>query len=115
MADSPIRTKSFDFALKIIRLSNKLRQRREYVISDQLVRAGTSIGSNVEEAQAGQSRRDFLSWMAIASKEARETKYWLRLIDKSRLAGVGVQEELDDSEELIRILTAIVKSASRAK
>ena len=115
MADSPIRTKSFEFALKIVRLSNKLRQQREYVISDQLVRAGTSIGSNVEEAQAGQSRRDFLSKMAIASKEARETKYWLRLIDKSRIAGVDVQRELDDAEELIRILTSIVKTTGRPK
>jgi len=115
MADSPIRAKSFKFALKIIRLSTKLQQRREYVISNQLVRAGTSIGSNVEEAQAGQSRRDFLSKMAIASKEVRETKYWLRLIDKSQMASVDVHDELDDAEELIRILTAIVKTAGRSK
>ncbi len=115
MADSPIRTKSFEFALKILRIANSLRQQREYVISDQLARAGTSIGSNVEEAQAGQSRRDFLSKMAIASKEARETKYWLRLIDKSGIAGGDVHEELNDVEELIRILTAIVKTAGRSK
>ena len=115
MADSPIRTKSFAFALKIIRLSNKLQQQREFVISNQLTRAGTGIGSNVEEAQAGQSRKDFLSKMAIASKEAREAKYWLRLIDKSGIAGVDVHEELDDAEVLIRILTAIVKTAGRSK
>jgi four helix bundle protein len=115
MADSAIRTKSFEFALKIIRLSNRLQQQREYVISNQLVRAGTSIGANVEEAQAGQSRRDFLSKMAVASKEARETNYWLRLIEKSGIAGVDVREELDDAEELIRIVTAIVKTAGRPK
>ena len=115
MADSPIRVKSFAFALKIIRLSNRLQQQREYVISNQLVRAGTSIGSNVEEAQAGQSRKDFISKMAVASKEARETKYWLRLIDKAGMAGVDVREELDDAEELIRILTAIVKTTGRSK
>jgi four helix bundle protein len=115
MADSPIRTKSFDFALKVIRIANRLRQQHEYVISDQLVRAGTSIGSNVEEAQAGQSRKDFLSKMSIASKEARESKYWLRLIDKSGFAGMDVREELDDAEELIRILTAIVKTTGRSK
>src|SRR5262245_54917349 len=108
MADSPIRTKSFEFALKIIQLSNKLQQKREYVISNQLVRAGTSIGANVEEAQAGQSRRDFLSKMSVASKEARETRYWLRLIDQSGISGVNVRGELEDAEELIRILTAIV-------
>jgi len=108
MADSPIRTKGFEFALKIVRLSNKLQQQREFVISNQLVRAGTSFEPNVEEAQAGQSRKDFLSKMAVASKEARETKYWLRIIDKAEIAGVDVRKELDDAEELIRILTAIV-------
>ena len=115
MVDSPIRTKSFEFALKVIRLSNKLQQQREYVISNQLVRAGTSIGANVEEAQAGQNRRDFLSKVAVASKEARETKYWLRLIEKSRIADLDVHGELDDVEELIRIFTAIVKTAGRSK
>ena len=115
MADSPIRAKSFEFALKANRIATRLRQQHEYVISDQLVRAGTSIGSNVEEAQAGQSRKDFLSKMAIASKEARESKYWLRLIDKSGIAGMDVREELDDAEELIRILTAIVKTTGRSK
>ena len=112
MADSAIRTKSFEFALKIIRLSNRLQQQREYVISNQLARAGTSIGANVEEAQAGQSRKDFLSKMAVASKEARETKYWLRLIKESGIAGTDVRGELDDVEELIRILTAIVKTTA---
>ncbi|HZM43492.1 MAG TPA: four helix bundle protein [Burkholderiales bacterium] len=115
MADSPIRRKSFAFALKIIRLSNSLRQLREYVISNQLVRAGTSIGSNVEEAQAGQSRRDFLSKMAVASKEARETKYWLRLIDEGRIGDLDVGSELADVDELIRILTSIVKTTGRSK
>ena len=115
MADSPILTKSFEFAIKIIRLSNKLQQQREFVISNQLVRAGTSIGANVEEAQAGQSRRDFLSKMAVASKEAREAKYWLRLIDQSGIGNVNVRSELGDVEELIRILTAIVKTTGRSK
>jgi four helix bundle protein len=115
MADSAIRTKSFEFAIKIIRLSNKLQQQREFVISNQLVRAGTSIGANVEEAQAGQSRRDFLSKMAVASKEAREAKYWLRLIDQSGIGNVNVRSELGDVEELIRILTAIVKTTGRSK
>ena len=115
MADRPIRSKSFEIALKIIRLSTKLQQQREFVISNQLVRSGTGIGANVEEAQAGQSRKDFLSKMAIASKEARETKYWLRLIEKAGIAGVDVREELEDAEELIRILTAIVKTAGRPK
>ena len=80
MAESIIQKKSFEFALEIIQLYCDLQNKREYVLSKQLLRSGTSIGANVEEASAGQSRRDFLSKMCIASKEARETKYWLRLL-----------------------------------
>ena len=69
--ESIIRQKSFEFALTIIELYKELQKNREYVISRQLLRSGTSIGANVEEVTAGQSRKDFLSKMAIASKEAR--------------------------------------------
>ena len=113
MRSNTILTKRFNFALRIIRLSRKLQQQREFAISNQLLRAGTSIGAQVEEAQAGQSRRDFVAKMAIASKEARETRYWLRLLEKSEIVDVDVSVELRDVEELIRILTAIVKTASR--
>jgi four helix bundle protein len=111
MTESAIRTKSFRFAVRIVDLTRRLQAKREFVVSHQLLKAGTSIGANVEEAQAGQSKRDFLAKMAIASKEAREAKYWLRLIRETRLGGVDVSEELDAVEELIRILTAIVKSS----
>jgi len=110
--ESVIRQKSFEFALAIIELYRKLQERHEYVISRQLLRSGTSIGATVEEATAGQSRKDFLSKMAIASKEARETKYWLLLLQKSRLADVDVTAHLAQVEELIRILTSIVKTTS---
>jgi four helix bundle protein len=113
MRNNAVLIKGFNFALRIIKLSRKLQQQREFVISNQLMRAGTSIGAQVEEAQAGQSRRDFVSKMSIASKEARESRYWLRLLEKSDIAGVNVSEELRDVEELIRILTAIVKTAGR--
>jgi four helix bundle protein len=115
MRSNTILIKSFNFALRIIKLSRKLQQQREFVIADQLLRAGTGIGAQVEEAQAGQSRRDFAAKMAIASKEARETRYWLRLLKGSGIAGVAVDEELQDVEELIRIITAIVKTASSAR
>ncbi len=105
--------KSFDFALRIIRLYTKLQEHREFVLSRQLLRSGTSIGANVTEATAGQSRRDFLSKMAIASKEARETRYWLELLKQSELAPVDVSSELSDVDELIRILTSIVKTTSQ--
>jgi len=110
--DSVIRQKSFEFALAIIELYRKLQEKHEYVISRQLLRSGTSIGANVEEATAGQSRKDFLSKMAIASKEARETKYWLLLHQQSKLVDVDVTSHLAQVEELIRILTSIVKTTS---
>lgn len=111
--ESIIRQKSFEFALTIINLYREL-QGREYVISRQLLRSGTSIGANVEEATAGQSRKDFASKMAIASKEARETKYWLQLLEQSQLGRVDVAKELSQVEELIRILTAIVKTTNQS-
>ena len=111
--ESVIRQKSFEFALTIIELYKKLQEQREYVISRQLLRSGTSIGANVEEASAGQSRKDFLSKMAIASKEARETKYWLLLLQRSKLVDVDVSTHLAHVEELIRILTSIVKTTSQ--
>ncbi len=112
MKENILQTKSFDFALQIIQLYRKLQDEREYVLSKQLLRSGTSIGANIEEACAGQSRKDFLSKMSIASKEARETKYWLRLLQASKIADVNVSNELALVDELIRILTSIVKTTS---
>jgi len=107
-----IRDKAYRFALNIIRLYVKLRNQKEFVLSKQLVRSGTSIGANVEEATAAQSRKDFISKMSIASKEARETNYWLRLL---RDSGIAANEDLDnligESVELIKILTSIVKTS----
>lgn len=100
MGESIIQKKTFAFALEIIELYRRLQEEREYVISKQLLRNGTSIGANVEEASAGQSRKDFLAKMSIASKEARETQYWLRLLQASHV------------NEIIRILTSIVKATS---
>lgn len=106
-----IRERSYHFALKVIPFCRELRHNREYELSRQLLKAGTSIGANVEEATAGQSRADFLSKMSIASKEARETRYWLRLIADSNLAPAEtVQPLLAESEALVNILTAIVKT-----
>lgn len=111
---SLVQQKSFDFALRVIRLYTNLQGHREFVLSRQLLRSGTSIGANVTEATAGQSRRDFLAKMSIASKEARETRYWLLLLKESELAPVDVSEELRDVEELIRILTSIVKTTGQS-
>ncbi|HEX8227962.1 MAG TPA: four helix bundle protein [Chloroflexia bacterium] len=75
MRNNIVQQKSFDFALEIIELYCELRNQHEYVIAKQLLRSGTSIGANVEEALAGQSRNDFISKLSIARKEARETRY----------------------------------------
>ncbi|WP_103664329.1 four helix bundle protein [Gracilimonas amylolytica] len=110
MKENVIQTKSFEFALTIISLYKLLQDEREYVISKQLLRAGTSIGANVEEAIAGQSKKDFLSKISISLKEARETRYWLRLLKESELTNLKVDDYLLDAFELIRILSSIVKT-----
>jgi four helix bundle protein len=82
---SIVQTKSFGFALDIIKLYIRLQEEHEWVLSKQVLRSGTSIGANVEEATGGQSTKDFVHKMSIASKEARETVYWLRLLQESDL------------------------------
>ncbi|WP_205314004.1 four helix bundle protein, partial [Rheinheimera maricola] len=74
-------TKAFDFAVRVVKLYQYLtKQKKEYVLSKQLLRSGTSIGANINEAQAGQSKADFVAKMCIASKESRESRYWLALL-----------------------------------
>ena len=81
MKSNPIEDKSFAFALRCVRLYNHLTEnKREYVISKQFLRSGTSIGANVAEAERGQSKADFVAKMSIALKEANETDYWIRLL-----------------------------------
>jgi len=104
---------SFEFSLKIISLYKKLQQEKEFIISKQLLRSGTSIGANVEEALAGQSKKDFTAKISISSKEARETKYWLRLLKQSELTSIDVNSLILGIDELIRILTSIVKTSQQ--
>ncbi|BBO81354.1 four helix bundle protein [Desulfosarcina ovata subsp. sediminis] len=108
-----IKEKSYQFAIDIVQLYKAMIKQNEFVLSKQIVRSGTSIGANVEEAIAAQSRRDFISKMSIASKEARESNYWLRLIrDTNLLKDVDLNYLISGSEEIIRIITAIVKTSS---
>ncbi len=113
MSESIIKEKSFQFSLKIIRLYKQLLSENEYILSKQLLRSGTSIGANIEEALAGQSKRDFIAKMSISSKEARETKYWLRLLKESEITLIEIESLLLDIEERIRMLTAIVKTSQQ--
>ncbi|MBP9691075.1 four helix bundle protein [Candidatus Woesebacteria bacterium] len=110
MKKNIIQEKSFNFALTIIVLYKKLLLSNEHVLSRQLLRSGTSIGANIEEAIAAQSRRDFLAKMYIALKESRETKYWLRLIHESTELNILVVQYLLDIEEIIAILSRITKT-----
>jgi len=105
-----IQQRSFDFAKQIISLYSKLQHEKEFVLSRQLLKSGTSIGANVEEALAGQSKRDFAAKMAIASKEARETRYWLRLLKETDLSKIDVTDYITEVEAIINILTKIVKT-----
>jgi len=107
-----IQEKTYQFALDIIALYKAMLEQNEYIISKQILRSGTSIGANVEEAIAAQSRKDFVSKMSIASKEAREANYWLRLLRDSCLCNLDLVGLIEKSEEIIRILTSIVKTTT---
>ena len=106
--------KSEDFAVRVINLCKYLRHtKKEYVLSKQLLRSGTSIGANVAEAQRAQSRSDFLAKMSIALKEANETFYWLRLLYRTQyLTGREFESVSKDADELLRMITAICKTIS---
>lgn len=115
MKPSVIQDKSYAFALRTIALAKWLKEQKEFEIAGQVMRSGTSIGANVEEAQAGISRADFVAKMSIASKEARETHYWLRLLRDSKTVPEAIITPMEnDCLELIRILTAIVKTSQTA-
>jgi four helix bundle protein len=104
--------KSYAFALGAIRLARLLRSRREFDLARQLLKSGTSVGANIEEARAGSSRVDFVAKMTIASKEAREALYWLRLLrDSATVEPSEIAEDLRTAEELVRLLTSIVKTS----
>lgn len=110
--ENVILEKSYAFALEVMDLAKAIRDKKEYDLASQLWRAGTSIGANVEEAQAAQSRADFRSKMSIAAKEARETHYWLRLTRDGNVCDSATLTPLiDEIEAIKRILTSIVKSS----
>ena len=109
--DNLILKKTFDFSLSIIKLYTNLISEKEFIISKQLLRSATAIGANVEESIAAQSRKDFISKMSIASKEARESKYWLRLLSESDITNIDVTEYLKEIDHIINIITKIVKTS----
>lgn len=111
MDHNVVAEKSFDFAVRIVNLYKCLTfEKKEYVLSKQLLKSGTSIGANIAEAQRGQSTADFASKMCIALKEASETEYWLKLLfHTDYLSQQEFQSLIIDLQEILRLLTAICK------
>jgi four helix bundle protein len=109
-----IRQKSYSFALRIIKAHKFLLDRRETILSKQLLRSGTSIGANIEEAMGAQSRRDFYMKLTIAYKEARESHYWIRLLrDGEYMEEKAAHSLLTDCEELLKIIGSIQMSVKK--
>ena len=109
--------KSFDFAVRIVNLHKYLiQEHKEYIMSKQLLRCGTSIGANISEAQRGQSKADFAAKMNIALKEANETEYWLRLLYRTDYLSKAQYESMySDIQELLGILIAICRTSNATK
>jgi four helix bundle protein len=101
--------KSYEFAIAIVHLSSEIALKNP-VLANQLLRSGTSVGANINEAQAALTRKEFAAKMSIAAKEMREARYWLMLLKDTRL--VEKNESIENlADELVRLLTSIVKSA----
>ncbi|MEO9534232.1 MAG: four helix bundle protein [Crocinitomicaceae bacterium] len=111
--DNPILVKTFKFALKTVGLVREIQsEKKEFVLTKQLLRSGTSIGANAEEAIGRISKKDFVHKLTISYKEARETKYWLRLLKESRLLEEKIAIELlSDCEEILKILFSIIRTS----
>lgn len=109
-----VQEKSYEFAKRIIRMYKHLsEEKREFVLSKQVLRSGTSIGANIEEAIGGSSKRDFKAKLNISYKEARETKYWIRLLrDTDYLDKKAANSIIKDCEELLKILFSIIRSSA---
>jgi len=113
MEEKFIQERSFQFSLMIIEVYKKLLFQKEFIISKQLFRSGTSIGANVAEAQGGISKREFRNKMSIALKEALEARYWIKLLIESELVEIEMSKEEAELETMINMLYKIVKTSSQ--
>jgi four helix bundle protein len=115
MKENIIQDKSFDFAVSIVETYKYLAfEKKEFVLSKQLLRSGTSIGANISEAIRGQSAKDFIHKLQISRKETNETLYWLKLLEKTKYLKSDVSTKLIQAcEELLKILTSIIKTLER--
>jgi four helix bundle protein len=117
MKDGALQTKSFAFAVRIVNLYKRLcSEKREFVLSKQLLRSGSAIGALVREAEQAESRPDFIHKLAIALKEANETEYWLLLLrETGYLNPTETESVLAQNKELLKLLTSIIKSTRPSK
>lgn len=117
MPGNNIQSKTFEFSRRALRAARGLGQDRiGSILPSQFVRSATSVGANVEEAQGGQSRADFIAKMSIARKEARETLYWLRLFKAEEILSPQLATELiNEADQILAILTAIIKTSQGVK
>jgi four helix bundle protein len=117
MKENVIKTKSFAFALRIIKLYQYLqKEKKEYILSKQLLRSGTSIGAMVREAEQAESKADFIHKLAIAQKEANESEYWIELLFQSGyLEESQYQSIFQDITEIRKLLTSIIKTSKNNK
>ena len=115
MKDNVIKDKSFTFALRIVKLYKHLtNEKKEYVLSKQLLRSGTSVGAMVREAEHAESKADFIHKLSIALKEANESEYWIELLHQSDyIDGKGFQSISCDLKEILKLLTSIIKTAKK--
>ncbi len=116
MKNSIIQAKTYRFSIRIIHFYKHLTEKnREFILSKQILRSGTSIGANVEEALGGQSRKDFLAKLSISYKEARETCYWLRLLTDTKFVDEAdaLRSLLSDCDEILRIIGSIQKTMKK--
>ena len=115
MKENIIQQKSFAFAIRIVNSYKYLQtEKKEFVLSKQLLRSGTSIGANVEEAIGGQSKKDFIAKISISYKEARETMYWLKLLKATFYLDEKEADSISrDAEELCKILSSILVSSKQ--
>ena len=111
-----IQDKSYKFALRIIKLNKYLVDNfREYNISRQILRSGTSVGANIEEAIGGTTKKDFKHKLSISYREARETHYWIRLLRDSKYINLDQAESLlNDCDEILKILGSIIKTTKQS-
>ncbi len=114
MKRSIVQEKSYLFSLRIIKLYQHITQKRQFILGQQILKSGTSIGANIEEALGAYSNKDFLSKITILYKEARETHYWLRLLKDSQLIEKNLSQSLiSDCIELIKIISAIQRTTKK--